>query len=233
MRYNEERGVDEMNKRPRGGEKAEKLAQSLSARAWLLIRLNVLFLVFCIPVVTIPASVSAMTKVLMNLVMKDDCDLWHDFLREFRHDFLGSLVAGLVMGMLMAAVFFTGYAIYSFFDGFASSLGIAFIIFFEALLYIAACYLFAIITTVDISLKPAIKNSLLLALIEIKRNSLLIIPLALLAACVLLYPASLPLFVFIMFSLCQYIVCNVVPGAIKKRIIDPFYAESKEGSSMP
>lgn len=225
MRDNEERVEMEISKRQHGGEKAEKLVQSLSARAWLLIRLNVLFLAFCIPVITIPASVSAMTKVLMNLVMKDDCELWNDFLREFRHGFFGSLAAGLVMGMLMAAVFFTGFAVYNFFAGFASSLGIAFIVFFEALLYIAACYLFAIITTVDISLKPAIKNSLLLTLIELKRNILLIIPLVLLAACVLLYPTSLPLLVFITFSLCQYIICNIVSGVIKKRILDPFHAE--------
>lgn len=216
-----ERGTEEKKHTKK---KADGIVQSLSSKVWLLLRLNVLFLTFCVPVLTIPASVSGMTKALMNLVTKDDCELWNDFWREFRSGFWKSLAAGLAAAAVMAAVFFAGYAAYALSAGFISSLGVAFIIIFEALLFFALCYLFPILATVDIGLKHALKNSLLLAFIEIKHNALLLIPLALLAACVLLYPVSLPLLIFIIFSLCQFIVCTVVSGVIQKRITDPFYA---------
>jgi uncharacterized membrane protein YesL len=202
---------------------AERMAQSFSSTAWLLLRLNLLFLLFCIPVITAFASASAMAKVLMKHVKKDDFEIWNDFLKEFKSNFLKSTAAGLIMSACVAAVFFTGYFIHILFGGFAGSLGIAFIICFEALLYFSMCYLFPVISTVELSLGQSLKNSFLLALIGIRRNLLLLIPLVLLIACVLLYPVTLPLLIFVIFSLCQFVVCHTVSDVIQKRIIDPYY----------
>ncbi len=217
----------EQKKRLEKGKGAGQLAHNASSVAWLLLRLNVMFLVFCIPVLTAPAALSAMTKVLMNIVRNKDSSLLSDFLRAFKESFLKSLAAGLIMGAFMAAVFFAGYSVYTSFGGFIGYLGIALIIVLGAFVYFALCYLFPLIVTVDISLKQCVWNSFALALTELRRNLLLLMPLALVAACALLYPVSLPLLIFIMFALCEYIVCLTVAGVIHKRIIDPYYSQRR------
>lgn len=206
--------------------KTHTLVQSLSSKLWLMMRLNILFLVFCIPILTIPASVTAMTKVLMAYIKEDDCAVWSCYWREFKDSFIKSIGAGLIMGVFIAAVLLIGYGIYALSGGFVRALGIGIIIVFEVLIYIILCYLFALIATVHIGLKQCLKNAFLLMMIEFKHNLLLLMPLGLLIASVLLYPVTLPLLALIMFSLCQYIICKLVNGAIRRRITDPYYKQA-------
>lgn len=197
--------------------KARGIMLSISARLWTLFRLNMLFLIFCIPVVTVPASAAALSKALISIVRGKDGSLWGDFWAAFKADFFKSLLAGLVMSLLGAAIGLTGYTVMQN-GGFFGALGVAWLIVFGLLWYFGACYLFPLIALVDITLAQCLRNALLLAMIELKRNLLLLFPLALMAACALLVPVSLPL-LLILFALCQYLVCVVVNKPIQKRII--------------
>jgi uncharacterized membrane protein YesL len=197
--------------------KAYGMMLSISARLWELFSLNLLFIIFCIPVVTVPASLSALSKTLLNIVRGKDAGIWSEFRTEFKTDFFKSLLAGLVMGALGAALGLIGYAVMSF-GGFIGALGVAWLIVLGSLWYFAGCYLFALIALVDITPAQCLRNALLLSLIELKHNLLLLFPLGLMVAVVLLVAVSLPL-LLIMFALCQYLVCVVVIKPIQKRII--------------
>lgn len=203
-----------------GTSKARGMALLLSARLWTLFRLNMLFLVCCLPIVTAPASASALSKALMNIVREQDDSLWGTFRTEFKADFCKSLLAGLAMGVLGGAIGLIGYAVMRS-GGFAGALGVAWLIVMELLWYFAACYLFPLIALVNLTPAQCLRNALLLAVIELKRNLLLLFPPALMAICALLFPASLPL-LLILFAVCQYLVCIVVNPPIQKRVIDPF-----------
>lgn len=206
-------------------QKASGITLSVSSTAWCLLRLNMLFLVFCVPVITAPAATAAMAKVLMSVTRGEDVGLWRSFWSEFKADFFKALYAGLVLAALAAAVGLIGYTVAQC-GGFIDALGVAFIIVFGLWLYVVACYLFALIASVELSLSHCLRNAVLLALVEPKQNLLLLIPFALLAACVLLFPISLPLLLFVIFSLCQFIVCMIVDRVIQKRITSPHMTHS-------
>jgi uncharacterized membrane protein YesL len=204
-------------------EKAANAALLLCAKTWDIVRLNLLFVAFSIPVLTIPATLSGMTKVLMNTVRNGDADIWGDFFAEFKTGFLKSLKAGLAAGLPLAAAVFAGYAA-GVAGGLAGTLGAAFAIVSGVYLYAAGCYLFPLLAAVDLRVGQCVKNAFLLPLAEIKRSALLVVPLALMAAAYLLLPYSFPLLLFAMFALCQMIVCRIVDPVIQKRIIAPYYA---------
>ena len=77
--------------------------------AWKLIRLNLLFLACCIPVVTMPAALCAMDRALIVLVREGNVLLWEEFWDEFKKDFWRSLPLGLLFGGLL----FLGYFLLS------------------------------------------------------------------------------------------------------------------------
>jgi uncharacterized membrane protein YesL len=176
-------------------------------------------------VITAPVAAAAMTKVLIRITKGDDADIWRVFWSEFKAGFYMAFKAGLIFVALAAAVVSIGYVVMQF-GGFIGALGIAFIIVLGLWLYISVCYMFVIITTVELSLRNCLRNALLLALLEPKQNVLLLIPLVLIIACVLLFPVSLPLLLFVMFSLSQFIVCAVVNKVIERRIIAPYKTHS-------
>lgn len=59
--------------------------------------LNFLFLVFCVPVVTIPASTAGLFAVARKFVYKDDPFIFREFMRGFRQNFKQSSTIGLVI----------------------------------------------------------------------------------------------------------------------------------------
>ena len=68
---------------------------------WKLVWLNVVFLIFCIPAITIPAAISAMDRALVVLVRDGNVLLWEEFRDEFKRDFRACLPLGLIFGVLL------------------------------------------------------------------------------------------------------------------------------------
>lgn len=214
----EDKGEKEISTSKRS---AKEVFFDLSNLFWELIKINFLFLVFCIPVVTIPAAITGMTKVSMNLVRTKSCSVWRDFWGEFKASFLKSLGAGIIFGIISSAVYLLGSVLSTTYNGFLGILGVAIIVVFGILLYIVLCYVFSLIAIVNISLRDCIKNAFILFLIEPKHNFILLVPLALLLLGIVLYPINLLIMGFLGFSTCQYLVCSIVNKVIQNHIITP------------
>ena len=60
---------------------------------WRLIGMNLLFILFCLPVVTIPPAITALNRVLLNLVREGNTFFFRDFIDEFKSSFLKSWIA--------------------------------------------------------------------------------------------------------------------------------------------
>ncbi len=56
--------------------------------------LNLLFVLFSIPIITMPAALCGMNRVLILLVREGNCYLWDDFIKEFKASFFKSLPFG-------------------------------------------------------------------------------------------------------------------------------------------
>jgi uncharacterized membrane protein YesL len=57
---------------------------------WRSIGLNLLFIAFCLPVVTIPPSIAAINKVPLNLTREGNTFFFKDFIKEFKNSFIKS-----------------------------------------------------------------------------------------------------------------------------------------------
>lgn len=100
---------------PKNAPKKKGLALFLSIvlrEAWDLFRLNLLMLLFSIPVITAPAAFAAGLRVTTLMVEDENVWLWRDFQRAFRHHFVAATLWGLgfalVAGLGIYAVFIYG-----------------------------------------------------------------------------------------------------------------------------
>ncbi len=70
------------------------LAHVLAREWWTLLKLNLLFLVFALPLVTLPAAWFAATSVSVAMIEDRNVYLWRDFLSAFRSRFWPATVLG-------------------------------------------------------------------------------------------------------------------------------------------
>ncbi len=176
-----------------------------------LIRLNALFLLFCLPVVTIPAAVSAMNRVSMLLVRDGVCFVWTDFIAEFKSDFLKSVTV-----FLFNAVFFA-FAAFCFFAGQRSGAQPQRFILYAAsvVLYILGVllgsYSFSMLALCQLSAGDILRNAFSLIFLEPKTDLLLVVFVGGVALCFLCFlPYTAPLIVlgiFSLLSLASSVIC--------------------------
>ncbi|MEM1485097.1 DUF624 domain-containing protein [Oscillospiraceae bacterium PP1C4] len=186
-----------------------------------LFKLNLLFLLFCIPIITIPAALTAMSRLTLTMVQDKPHFLWRDFFDAFKANFKTSALAGL---MLFAGLFIAGYSAY--FYGLSTRtnalfyvpLGISLCLVYA--LTVISFYLFPLIALVDLPLKVLIKNALLLTFICLPHN------LATFAATGLLvflfvgfFPVSLPFILIAFFALLNLISTFCAYSGIKRYVI--------------
>lgn len=186
-----------------------------------LLKLNLLFLLFCLPVVTIPAALTAMSKVTVMMVRDENCFLWHEFWGAFKRDFGRSLLGGIAI-LLATAIF----ALSTWFYYMLTKLHWMFIILAAAsacmLLgaYFTSVYFFPMLATVELPTGKLLKNSLILGFTCFKRT----LPgaffcLALSFCGVGLLPFSAPFVFLIQFSLVSLIGCFWVMPPIEEKIL--------------
>ena len=71
-----------------------------------MLTLNLLFLLFCLPIVTIPAALSGMSRVCMLLMREGVCFVWTDFFSEFKASFLKSIPIFLFNAFWVVSAYF-------------------------------------------------------------------------------------------------------------------------------
>ena len=74
---------------------AEWVGETLVREFWQLVKLNVLFLLCCLPVVTFGVARAAMARCTVNMARDVPNDVWTDFLAALRQDTVRNLLCGL------------------------------------------------------------------------------------------------------------------------------------------
>src|SRR5689334_20318886 len=74
------------------------LAEILLREWWEMVKLNLLFVLASLPLVTIPASLAAMASISLAIVEDRNIYLARDFLAAFRRHFASATVVGMVLG---------------------------------------------------------------------------------------------------------------------------------------
>jgi uncharacterized membrane protein YesL len=162
-----------------------------------LIKLNCLFLLACIPVITIPAAVTGLSWVVSLMVRNKEYRVWKDFWKRFRSDFGQSLIFGVLSTIIY---YLSGVSILYYIVVMQSSwMGPTLMILIGIIIAIPimmSLYFFSLIATVNLSPLGIIKNAFVLSFLNLRKNSIsLMLFAAAVALTVRFYPLSLGIYI--------------------------------------
>lgn len=186
-----------------------------------LVGLNMLFLMFCIPVITIPAALSGLNRTCILLVREGTCSAWYDFIKEFKVSFLRSIPLGTLCAFVFADAALCIYLGQSVISDTAAMLLLiaAFILCVTAILM--GSYIFVLLPLISLKNRDVLRDTVLLILLETKTNLLLLLVVGGgIAAAMLFVPYSVPVIAVIGFSFLSLATCTILNEPIQSRIID-------------
>lgn len=199
-----------------------RVMETLWREFWSLLMLNILFLVSCLPVVTIPAALTAMNRITVTMVRDENFFLWADYWKAFKRDFLKSLLAGVIfviaMALFLVAVLF--YLSLAQDSTRVFMVVAAFAIALFVIAYMASLYFFPMLALVDLPMKALLRNSFMLMFVNIGRSLLALLFCAvLLGLGIGMMPLSAPFVLLIMFSLTNLLVNFQTYQIIEDRVM--------------
>lgn len=185
-----------------------------------LLKLNFIFLISCIPIVTIGAAIGGMTSVTLKMVQDEPSDVFYDFKEGFKKNWKQSSLFYLII-LCGISVIACAFLFYIQLQGisyycFMSFIGII------ALIFAMSCiYIYPMAVSVNLKVKEILKNSLILSLTSI-RNSFITIVLCMIAIAIgyMIRVLTLPIIlIFFSFSFCSFVSSFCAWSAIEKSII--------------
>lgn len=186
-----------------------------------LIKLNLLYVLFCIPIVTIPAATTAMSRVTLTMIRDKNHFLWSDFLNSFKTEFLRSTAAGFLLFLGTAAALF-GVRFYG--VSAAQSpllylpLGVSACV--ALLLTFMGFYLFPLLALVNLPFGQTLKNALLLAFICLPVNLAALAAAGVIAVLFVGFlPYSLPVMLLFCFAQINFITSFFAYRGLQKYVI--------------
>lgn len=128
-----------------------------------LIIVNLVFIITCIPLITIGASITALYRITVSIVAGDNPAVLREYFKSFKDNFVKSTLFFL---LYLALGSFFGFEIYMVRTMMAENMQWVQYpaYFFIFAVFASACYAFPLIAWFEESFKQVLKNSLLIAL---------------------------------------------------------------------
>lgn len=203
-------------------EKKTTLLRGILRDAFALVKLNLVFFACCLPLISIPAALTAMTKINVLLQKEMPVAVVSDFFQIFRDEFFDSLWCGLILAV---ALLFFGYVFWFYQSIKGDSNTIVMLLRTTTvlplvLLYCSSCYLWDMNATVELNLGLRLRNALSLTVICLRVTLLcLVIGFLFGSLAILTAPYSSPFFVVAGFSLWNYCCTYYVHPVINHYIL--------------
>ena len=173
--------------------------------------LDLLWLLACLPVVTIYPATAAMFGVVRDWVRKKEGSLLQTFLSRFKENFRQSFMIGIVWTIFGVALLLDFYLVNQAPSGLRIVLGS--LLFLVALLYVfTSLFLFPLMVHYDASLLVVVKNSLLLSIGQLSTTVQCLLVVAAMAGIAVFAPLSL----LITGSLTAYVVYRLCDRAFRR-----------------
>lgn len=134
---------------------------------WTFFQINLIYFLFCIPIVTIGPATAAMTAIMRNFYLEKPQFIFHDFKLEFKKNFKQALPIGLLDAAAIALGFFaiSFYAQNSEMDSVTTVLYVLCLV-GVALVIMMSFYIYPQIVALDLKLGQIVRNSLLLVFLN-------------------------------------------------------------------
>lgn len=209
----------------------------LGVRIWKLFALNLIYLIACIPVVTVGPATAGMIKVLKNYSIDKNAYVWLDFIESYKKNFFKALVIGIV-DLIAYFGLISGYFIYStlaldpertstiYYVLFIVTISVGFM--FTIMNY----YIYLMLVSTDLSVKNIVKNAVALTFLSPKNNGIALLSNIILPIMMfLLIKLNLQFFIFLFIfpaSFIGFIVCFCCYPVVQKYVINPYYESRGE-----
>lgn len=200
-----------------GSGRESVMPQSISGRFFHIVRyhygmllgLNLLFLVCCLPIITIPSACCAMNRILLKLTEEQPVFLRKDYWTEFRQDFGRRLALWLPMVLVPFSVSFYTVWLGLDRDGTGTRLLCG------TLVFLIQSYWYVCMALIDASPGSNLKNAVILMAVEWKKTLQLLLSVGLVYGVCLFFPLySFPAAILCLFSVCQLMVCILLKEPI-------------------
>lgn len=168
------------------------------------ILLNILWLICCIPIVTIGASTTALYYVTMQTAREEHGYIARSFFRSFKENFKQSTIIWLIMFLIGAILTFN----VSFWFTMKSTIGniLGALISVALLLYVFTLfYVFPLLARFNNTVKQTMKNALFISLQNLKQTLIITVVNILIVLALYLLPISAVFFVLFGFAFFAYL----------------------------
>ncbi|MGN0994872.1 MAG: DUF624 domain-containing protein [Butyricicoccus sp.] len=196
----------------------------LGREFWQVVKLNLMFLICCLPVVTFGPARAALARCTMNMVRDQPNDVWYDFREEIKHDFLRNLLIGLVELVLIVSSLLS--FVLSLLQGNAVLCGIELVLMLLILVYFG--YLWPMLVTIDLPVSAAVRNTTALVLACLQHS----LPAGLLSGlimggCLWYFPVTLPVMLLLPFALHSFILSFAAWSDIRRLVVKAEESDSE------
>ncbi len=208
-----------------------KFFEIYGRRCWTLMGLNLLYLLFCLPIITIGPATAAMTKVTRNYSQERHAFVWADFIETFKKCFKQSFIMGII-DIVAVAGFLIALPTYRIWSEQNRLIMIPLIITVSCMIvfFMMHFYIYQMIVSTNLSLHQILKNSFFLVSLGLK-SSLYTLLVAIVIFFIILgfFPWTLFILPFWPFSFMNFVMSFNCYPVIRKYVIQPYYdAKGKE-----
>ena len=197
---------------------------------WTFFKINLVYFLFCIPIVTFGPATAAMTALMRNIYLERPQFIFHDFWQQFKKNFKQSFIIGMldIFTIGMAILTFRYFSLGSDVDmgvKVFSALAIA----AQVLFLMMNFYIYPQIVSLSLGMGGIIKNSVILVFVNLWGELITLAMFALYGTLVLFFNIFVltlaPLVPFAWLSFTSVFCCY---PAIQKFIINPYYEQRGE-----
>jgi uncharacterized membrane protein YesL len=227
------RGISKEDAKGDSKKPLQLFGEIFSRKFWQLIQLNFVYLLLCLPIVTIGPATAALTHVVRKFTVEQPIFVFAEFFGAFKKHFKRTIVLGL-----FTAIFASSFAI-NLLMFYADSLTdnphpqaallVAMNLVAGLVFFTMSTYIYPQIVCLELSFRSVIKNSLVLSMAGFKRNVVTIIVFTVVFLFMLLtLPVSLFFLPLVPFAQLAFVsVFNAYP-AILRYVVEPYYTEKGE-----
>lgn len=197
---------------------------------WDFFKFNMIYVLFCLPVVTFGPATAALTAMMRNIYLERPQFIWHDFVKYFKENFKQSFFVG-ILDIAVTAVGVITFIEYNKLPDPDTSLKAAYVmsIAVQVLFFLMNFYIYPQIAALNLKLGDVFRNAMIMVFVNLPRE-------------LIVFAVTLGISaVFVIFTFPAVFFLPFVPGAwlvflsvfccypaIQKHIINPFYEQSGE-----
>ncbi len=230
------------NKEGKGVTKADVAAESpikrffteFLHRFWQLVLLNVIYVIACIPIITIGPATAAMNYVCRNFSQAKPVSFFTDFIEKCKEHFKQGLIVSLIqvaLGALLTGSFLSWTSESFNVPTALRTAAVIVILLFAYILIFGSFFIYPMMVSFDLKIKQLIRNSVILALTQLWRNIVIFLVLALMAFLTFLFwPMSLPVPLFLFFTLLCYVSNGLIYPVLARLVAREEPPEDQENS---